>query len=57
MALRRYKGAEDVEEFAQKLVENSGMLLLPSSIFSSTIGDTPKDRLRIGLRRKNLMKV
>ncbi len=54
MGFPRYKGAEGVEVFAQKLVEDSGVLVLPSSIYSSNLANTPKDRFRVGLGRKGL---
>jgi len=56
MAFPRYKGSEGVEVFAQKLVEDSGVLILPSSIYSSTLGRTPTDHFRIGLGREGLDK-
>jgi len=54
MAFPRYKGVEGVEVFARQLVEDSGVLVLPSSIYSSTLADTPNDRFRIGLGRNGL---
>lgn len=54
MAFPRYKGADGVEEFARKLVEESGVLLLPGTIYSSTLGPTPKDRFRLGYGRTGL---
>lgn len=54
MGFPRYKGAEGVEAFTQKLVEESGVLVLPSSIYSSSFGETPTDRFRIGLGREGL---
>lgn len=54
MGFPRYKGAEGVEVFTQKLVEDSGVLLLPSSIYRSTLQETPSDRFRIGLGREGL---
>ncbi len=54
MAFPRYKGADGVEEFCRRLVEESGVFLLPSSIYDSTLTETPKDRFRIGFGRKNL---
>lgn len=51
MAFPRYKGKEGVEEFTRRLVEESGILLLPSSIYASDLCDTPKDRFRIGFGR------
>ncbi|MEM9855525.1 MAG: pyridoxal phosphate-dependent aminotransferase [Pseudomonadota bacterium] len=54
MAFPRYLGAEGVETFCQTLVEESGVLLLPGSIYRSEISETPSDRFRIGLGRKGL---
>ena len=54
MAYPRYKGAEGVEEFARRLVEEAGVLVLPATIYRSDLGETPQDRFRIGLGRKGL---
>nr|CAA6827661.1 MAG: Aspartate aminotransferase (EC [uncultured Thiotrichaceae bacterium] len=54
MAFPRYKGAEGVEQFCRTLVEESGILFLPSTIYSSELGDTPTDRFRLGFGRKGL---
>ena len=54
MAFPRYKGPEGVEEFCRKLVEDSGVLLLPSTIYSSDLGSTPTDRFRLGFGRTGL---
>ena len=54
MAFPRYKGKEGVEVFAQKLVEESGVLVLPSSIYRSDLTPTPNDHFRIGLGREGL---
>ena len=54
MAFPRYKGADGVEEFCQSLVEDSGVLLLPSTIYRSDLGDTPTDRFRLGFGRSGL---
>lgn len=54
MAYPRYKGPEGVEAFAKSLVEESGVLVLPASIYRSSLGDTPDDRFRIGLGRTGL---
>ncbi|NNC78418.1 MAG: aminotransferase class I/II-fold pyridoxal phosphate-dependent enzyme [Woeseiaceae bacterium] len=53
-AFPRYKGPDGVEQFTRKLVEESGVLLLPSSIYHSELGDTPNDRFRLGYGRKGL---
>lgn len=54
MAYPRYKGPDGVEAFAKSLVEESGVLVLPASIYRSSLGDTPDDRFRIGLGRTGL---
>jgi len=54
MAFPRYKGPEGVEEFCRSLVEESGVLLLPSTIYSSELGPTPTDRFRLGFGRTGL---
>ena len=50
----RYKGADGVERFTQRLVEEAGVLLLPSSIYRSELGKTPEDRFRVGYGRTNM---
>jgi len=47
----RYKGEEGVEEFTRRLVEESGVLLIPSSIYRSALGPVPTDCLRVGFGR------
>lgn len=54
MAFPRYCGAEGVEEFCRALVEESGVLFLPSTIYSSALGPTPTDRFRLGFGRSGL---
>jgi aspartate/methionine/tyrosine aminotransferase len=51
----RYKGADGVEAFTQRLVEAAGVLLLPASIYRSKLGETPADRFRIGFGRSNML--
>ena len=50
----RYVGRDGVEEFARRLVEESGVLLLPASVYRSELGATPTDRFRIGYGRDNM---
>jgi aspartate/methionine/tyrosine aminotransferase len=50
----RYLGREGVEAFASKLVEQSGVLVLPASVYQSDLGPTPTDRFRIGYGRDNM---
>jgi aspartate/methionine/tyrosine aminotransferase len=47
----RYKGAEGVEEFTRRLVEEAGVLLLPSSVYRSDLGPVPQNYFRIGFGR------
>lgn len=54
VAYPRYRGADGVEEFTRRLVEDSGVLLLPASIYQSRLGPTPTDRFRIGYGRANI---
>ena len=49
-----YKGPEGVERWAAGLVERTGVLLLPASIFASQLTPTPTDRFRIGYGRAHL---
>jgi aspartate/methionine/tyrosine aminotransferase len=50
----RYLGREGVEAFASKLMEQSGVLVLPASVYQSDLGPTPTDRFRIGYGRDNM---
>lgn len=52
----RYKGSEGADEFCETLVNKTGILLLPPSIYHSELLETPKDRFRIGFGRKNIDK-
>ena len=54
MGFPRYKGSDGVEAFCASLVEESGVLFLPSTIYSSELGPTPTDRFRLGFGRRNL---
>lgn len=50
----RYKGADGVESFTKRLVEESGVLFLPSSIYRSELGPVPPDCLRVGFGRSHV---
>jgi aspartate/methionine/tyrosine aminotransferase len=50
----RYLGRQGVEAFAKDLVEQTGVLLLPASVYRSDLGLTPADRFRVGYGRANL---
>jgi len=50
----RYTGCDGVEAFCKRLVESSGALLLPASVYASALNKTPVDRFRIGYGRANM---
>lgn len=50
----RYKGGEGVDAFCDRLLTESGVLLLPASIYRSDLLPTPDDRFRIGFGRSDL---
>ena len=50
----RYLGPEGVEAFTKDLVEQTGVLLLPGSVYKSDLGATPTDRFRVGYGRANM---
>ena len=54
MAYPRYKGSEGVEKFCESLVEESGVLLLPGTVYQSQLTQTPTDRFRLGFGRSGL---
>ncbi|HEX4202170.1 MAG TPA: pyridoxal phosphate-dependent aminotransferase, partial [Chthoniobacterales bacterium] len=51
VAYPRYQGADGVETFVQRLIEEANVLLLPASIFQSELTPLPPDRFRIGYGR------
>jgi len=54
MGFPRYTGPGDVESFTRSLVEDSGVLLLPSTIYRSEVGPSITDRFRLGYGRRGL---
>jgi aspartate/methionine/tyrosine aminotransferase len=50
----KYRGAQGIEAFAADLAERSGVLVLPSSLYHSELGETPPNRFRVGYGRANL---
>lgn len=51
VAFIRYLGEDGVEQFTKRLVEEAGVLLLPSSIYRSELGPVPENYFRIGFGR------
>lgn len=54
VAYPRYTGKEGADQFCEKLVADTGVLLLPPKIYTSELLKTPTDRFRIGFGRKNI---
>ncbi len=54
VAFVRYRGADGVETFTRRLIDESGVLLLPASAYRSELGPVPADRFRIGFGRSGL---
>lgn len=50
----RYLGQEGVENFTKRLVEEAGVLFLPSSIYHSELNDVPRDCFRFGFGRAHV---
>ncbi len=44
----RYRGAEGVGRFVERMARTAGVLLLPAGVFRSDLLDLPQDRFRIG---------
>jgi aspartate/methionine/tyrosine aminotransferase len=51
VAFPRYLGPNGVESMCTELVEGAGVLLLPASIYRSSLTATPTDRFRVGVGR------
>jgi aspartate/methionine/tyrosine aminotransferase len=54
IAYPRYTGQGLVDDFCERLVEEAGVLLLPSTIYQSELLTTPGDRFRIGFGREHM---
>src|SRR5471032_650667 len=56
LAFVRYKGPEGAEPFATRLVEETGVMTIPSVTYASELTAVSEDFLRIGFGRANLSK-
>lgn len=56
VAFPRYIGRGSAEDFCKSLLEESGILFLPASIYVSEVANVSKDRFRIGLGRDKVVK-
>ena len=54
VAYPKFLGKGGVENFCHRLVEEAGVLLLPSSIYHSELLKAPENRFRIGFGRKDI---
>jgi aspartate/methionine/tyrosine aminotransferase len=54
IAFPRFTGYDSVDKFCSDLVEQSGVLLLPASVYRSELMQAPTDRFRIGFGRDNM---
>lgn len=54
VAYPRFKGAEGIETFAAKLVDEAGVLILPASIYASPAGQFHTEHFRVGAGRLGL---
>lgn len=52
VAFVRYRGTDGVEAFTSRLIEEAGVLLLPSSIYRSELTPVPDQYFRVGFGRK-----
>jgi aspartate/methionine/tyrosine aminotransferase len=50
----RYKGKDGVEAFTKRLVEESGVLFLPASIYRSEPNDVPSECMSVGFGRTHV---
>jgi len=51
VAFPRYLGSDGVESFCHRLAEEAGIVLLPASIYTSSLNPVAADRFRIGFGR------
>lgn len=56
VAFPEYIGPQDSEVFCRSLLEQSGVLLLPSSVYISEVAETPNNHFRIGFGRDKVFK-
>ena len=54
VAFIRYRGADGVEEFTKRVVEEAGVFFLPSSVYRSDLTPVPENCLRIGFGRRHV---
>ncbi len=52
-AFPRYRGPGSAEAFAAGLVRETGVLVLPSTLWTSPLARVPRDRLRLGFGRED----
>lgn len=55
-AFPRYIGADGGEAFCKSLIEESGVLLLPASLYASELSAMPGENFRISFGRSTIFK-
>ena len=55
VAYPRFRGAEGIDSFANSLLEEAGVLILPASIYASPVVPLPADHFRVGAGRLGLL--
>ena len=54
MGYAKYHGADGIDAFADRLIHEAGVLILPSAIYRSSLGATPENYFRFGYGRTGL---
>ena len=54
LAFPRYRHREGAEAFAARLVRETGVLVVPSTVYESALAQVPGDYLRIGFGRRSI---
>ena len=54
MGFAKYKGPEGIDAFAETLIQEAGILILPSAIYHSELCETPDNYFRYGYGRTGL---
>ncbi|RKP44456.1 pyridoxal phosphate-dependent aminotransferase [Pararobbsia silviterrae] len=54
LAYPKYLGRDGAQRFAERLVQARGVLVVPSTVYASELGDVSPDYLRIGFGKANL---
>ncbi len=50
-AFPRWRGSGTADDFCTRLLDETGVLLVPGSLFRSELADVPSDHVRVGFTR------